>query len=103
MDTTWISAWETAKDGKVSLVARRKKWRPVVLVLLPLHYLAVAFVFCRPFDRCGSAGAWPAPVYRNMVYDTLRIMPPSLGRVLWRNDEHLLRGVYRLEGGTAST
>ncbi len=51
----------------------------------------------------GSAGAWPAPVYRNMVYDTLRIMPPSLGRVLWRNDEHLLRGVYRLEGGTAST
>jgi hypothetical protein len=37
-----------------------------------------------------------------MVYDTLRLMPPSLGRVLWRNDEHLLRGVYRLEGETAS-
>jgi hypothetical protein len=51
----------------------------------------------------GSAEAWPAPVYRNMIYDALRIMPPSLGRVLWRNDEHLLRGVYRLEGGTAST
>jgi hypothetical protein len=38
-----------------------------------------------------------------MVYDTLRLMPPSLSRVLWRNDEHLLRGSYRLEGGTAST
>ena len=47
-------------------------------------------------------GAWPAPVYRSMVYDTLRLLPPSLGRVLWRNDEHLLRGVYRLEGEMAS-
>lgn len=37
-----------------------------------------------------------------MVYDTLRLLPPSLGRVLWRNDEHLLRGVYRLEGEMAS-
>jgi hypothetical protein len=47
--------------------------------------------------------AWPAEAYRNMVYDTLRLMPPSLGRVLWRNDEHLLRGVYRLEGEMASS
>lgn len=49
-----------------------------------------------------SSRGWPAPVYRNMVYDTLRLMPPSLGRVLWRNDEQLLMGVYRLEGETAS-
>jgi hypothetical protein len=55
------------------------------------------------FMSSGPADAWPASVYRNMVYDTLRIMPPSLGRVLWRNDEHLLRGVYRLEGATASS
>jgi hypothetical protein len=38
-----------------------------------------------------------------MVYDTLRLMPPSLARVLWRNDEHLLGGVYRLEGQMASS
>ena len=50
-----------------------------------------------------SLDAWPAPVYRSMVYDTLRLLPPSLGRVLWRNDEHLLRGVYRLEGEMASS
>jgi hypothetical protein len=29
-------------------------------------------------------------------------MPPRFGRVLWRNDAHLLKGVYRLEGETAS-
>jgi hypothetical protein len=37
-----------------------------------------------------------------MVYDALRLMPPRFGRVLWRNDAHLLKGVYRLEGETAS-
>lgn len=47
--------------------------------------------------------AWPADVYRSMVYDTLRLMPPSLARVLWRNDEQLLSGVYRLEGQMASS
>ena len=69
-----------------------RRWSSVLLLLVTAI-----------FTDSGSAHAWPAPVYRNMVYDTLRIMPPSLGRVLWRNDEHLLRGVYRLEGGTAST
>ena len=48
------------------------------------------------------AEAWPADAYRNMVYDALRLLPPSLGRVLWRRDEHLLRGVYSLDGSTAS-
>ncbi|MFQ5791526.1 MAG: hypothetical protein ACE5JI_13725 [Acidobacteriota bacterium] len=47
-------------------------------------------------------GAWPRPAYRNMVFDTLRLMPPSLGRVLGRNREYLVRGVYRLEGDMAS-
>jgi len=49
-----------------------------------------------------SLQAWPAPVYRNMVYDTLLIMPPSMRRVLWRHQEHLLRGVASLEGEMAS-
>jgi hypothetical protein len=52
--------------------------------------------------RADGLAAWPAEAYRNMVYDTLRLMPPSFGRVLWRNDEHILKGVYRLEGHMAS-
>ncbi len=46
--------------------------------------------------------AWPAEVYRGMVYDALALMPPSLGRVLSRRDEYLLSGVTTLEGETAS-
>lgn len=46
--------------------------------------------------------AWPAPIYRNMVYDTLLILPPSLRGVLWRNREHLVKGVLGLEGEMAS-
>ena len=57
----------------------------------------VAFLFTGPVD------AWPADTYRYMVYDTLRLMPPSLARILRRNDEHLLNGVARLEGEIAST
>ena len=37
-----------------------------------------------------------------MVYDAVRLLPPSLGRVLWLRDEHLLRGVTSLESETAS-
>lgn len=54
------------------------------------------------FSSTDDSAAWPAEAYRNMVYDTLRLMPPRFGRVLWRNDAHLLRGVYRLEGEMAS-
>jgi hypothetical protein len=46
--------------------------------------------------------AWPSPAYRAMAYDTLRLMPPSLARVLGRNERFLLEGVYGLEGETAS-
>ena len=60
------------------------------------------FLLVQLLGRAEPLCAWPAPVYRSMVYDTLRLLPPSLGRVLWRNDEHLLRGVYRLEGEMAS-
>ncbi len=49
-----------------------------------------------------SVWAWPAPIYRNMVYDTLLIMPPSMRRVFWRNREHLLKGALGLEGEMAS-
>lgn len=50
----------------------------------------------------GALEAWPAPIYRNMVYDTLLIMPPAIRRVLWRNQEHLMKGVLGLEGEMAS-
>jgi hypothetical protein len=49
-----------------------------------------------------SAGAWPSDVYRGMVYDTLALLPPSLGRVLARRDEEILAGVQTLESETAS-
>lgn len=48
------------------------------------------------------AAAWPAEAYRYMVYDVLRMLPPSLGRVLLRRDETVLRGAASLEGETAS-
>ncbi|HEX9722875.1 MAG TPA: hypothetical protein VGC53_01185 [Vicinamibacteria bacterium] len=59
-------------------------------------------VFLLSLARPGSVWAWPAPIYRNMVYDTLLIMPPAMRRVLWRNQEHLLKGVTGLEGEMAS-
>jgi hypothetical protein len=37
-----------------------------------------------------------------MVYDVLRMLPPSLGRTLLRRDESVLRGARSLEGTTAS-
>lgn len=64
------------------------------------RYLLVALALalsCAP-----KASAWPAEAYKNMVYDAVRLLPPSLGRVLWVRDEHLLRGVTSLEGETAS-
>jgi hypothetical protein len=50
-----------------------------------------------------SADAWPAEVYRSMVYDVLALLPPSLGQVLARRDDALLSGVQSLESETAST
>ena len=50
-----------------------------------------------------SADAWPSEAYRNMVYDTLALVPPSLGKVLRRHDQQLLKGVASLQGETAST
>jgi hypothetical protein len=47
--------------------------------------------------------AWPAEVYRNMVYDTLELLPPSLARVLALRSEYIVDGVKSLEGETAST
>lgn len=47
--------------------------------------------------------AWPKEAYRNMVYDTMRLMPPRLARVLLTRDDAVLRGVTSLEGDTAST
>lgn len=46
--------------------------------------------------------AWPAPAYRNMIYDIYRLLPPPLARVLIRNDSELAEGVQRLDAETAS-
>lgn len=47
--------------------------------------------------------AWPKEAYRNMVYDTMRLMPPRLARVLLSRDDAVFEGVTRLDGDTAST
>jgi len=47
--------------------------------------------------------AWPREAYRAMVYDTLRLLPPRLARVLLKRDGAIWRGVVSLEGETAST
>ncbi len=48
------------------------------------------------------ARAWPKETYRAMVYDTLRLLPPRLSRVLLKREAAILRGVRTLEGETAS-
>ena len=73
----------------------------VPLPLLPVPFLK-ALSFFLTLVAPGSLQAWPAPIYRNMVYDTLLIMPPALQRVLWRNEAYLLKGVFGLEGEMAS-
>ena len=50
----------------------------------------------------GEVEAWPREAYRDMVYDTLRLLPPRLSRVLLKRDEAILQGVSSLEGETAS-
>lgn len=62
--------------------------------------LSLAVLFVLGAARAGDS--WPAEVYRGMVYDTLALLPPSLGRVLARRDGALLEGVQSLEGETAS-
>lgn len=47
--------------------------------------------------------AWPREAYRNMVYDTLRLLPPRLARVLVHRSDVILEGVGSLESGTASS
>ncbi|HSF18610.1 MAG TPA: hypothetical protein VLK65_23980 [Vicinamibacteria bacterium] len=49
------------------------------------------------------ADAWPAEAYRSMVFDTMRLLPPALGRVLWRRSDAVSEGVSSLEGTTASS
>lgn len=69
--------------------------------LKPSHTFLVALVLSISLTPA-LCEAWPASAYRNMVYDTLLLMPPSLSRVLWRNEKHLLEGVLKLEGDMAS-
>lgn len=65
-------------------------------IVCALVLLAVATTSTR-------AEAWPAQVYRNMVFDTIRLLPPSLARVLWHRSDYILKGAQSLEGETAST
>ena len=52
--------------------------------------------------RTTPVDAWPREVYRAMVYDTLRLLPPRLSRVLLKREAAIYRGVTSLEGETAS-
>src|SRR3972149_3890445 len=84
-----------------SLPGATSRVSSVPLPLLPVPFLK-ALSFFLTLVAPGSLQAWPAPIYRNMVYDTLLIMPPALQRVLWRNEAYLLKGVFGLEGEMAS-
>lgn len=64
---------------------------------LTLSVVGFVFVSSSPLE------AWPKEAYRNMVYDTMRLLPPRLARVLLSRDRAILRGVASLEGDTAST
>jgi hypothetical protein len=70
-----------------------------------LRPLALAFAAAAVSLAVSSspAEAWPQEAYRNMVYDTMRMMPPRLARVLLARHDAVLRGVTSLEGETAST
>ena len=50
----------------------------------------------------GSGFSWPADAYKNMAYDTVRLLPPALSRVLWRHEDALVASVRRLDVETAS-
>lgn len=54
------------------------------------------------FACATTAFGWPADAYKNMAYDTLRLLPPALSRVLWRHDHELVAAVRSLEIETAS-
>ena len=62
-------------------------------------WLVVVFIF---LTGKVPADAWPKEAYRAMVYDTLRLLPPRLSRVLLKREAAILRGVRSLEGETAS-
>ena len=62
-------------------------------------WLMVVFIFLL---RSNPVDAWPREAYRAMVYDTLRLLPPRLSRVLLKREAAILRGVRSLEGETAS-
>src|SRR3972149_272009 len=84
-----------------SLPGATSRVSSVPLPLLPVPFLK-ALSFFLTLVAPGSLQAWPAPIYRNMVYDTLLIMPPALQRVLWGNEAYLVKGVFGLEGEMAS-
>jgi len=81
-------------------VTRRHRWTPRLRPQRCTRFLCAFLLLSCAAPT--SLEAWPAPIYRNMVYDTLLIMPPAIRRVLWRNQEHLLKGVLGLESEMAS-
>ena len=68
--------------------------RPLIRFWLAALYVLIL--------RSAPAEAWPKEAYRAMVYDTLRLLPPRLSRVLLKREAAILRGALRLEGETAS-
>ena len=67
-----------------------------------LALVLVAATFSLLFSS-SPVDAWPKEAYRSMVYDTMRLLPPRLARVLLARDQAVMRGVTSLDGDTAST
>lgn len=70
--------------------------------MFPRRTRALWLVLALLATTVASADAWPAEAYRSMVYDVLRLLPPSLGRVLAARDDALVTGAQSLESETAS-
>lgn len=79
---------ETPPSGKTSRCRRALAAAALLLALQPI--------------LSSDALAWPKEAYENMVYDTIRMLPPRLARVLLARDEAIVRGVTALESETAS-
>ena len=56
------------------------------------------FLFMQSF----SVWSWPKTAYRNMVHDTLRVIPPRLSQVLISRDDAIYNGMINIRSDTAT-
>ena len=62
-----------------------------------LWFMAL-FLFMQSF----SVWSWPKTAYRNMVHDTLRVIPPRLSQVLTSRDDAIYNGMINIRSDTAT-